>query len=384
MCSFDRARWAVRVGATLPQRLRRRRSATGERGAVIVMVALMMTVILGIAAFAIDVGQWYWLHRRLQSAADAAALAGAYALPNAATAASTAQTYVAKNISGATATVTTPYNSDSKQIKVTVTMQATTFLAGVLGITAPTETVSAVATKSPDSVAAAVFANDTNCTDKGVDVEGNGASIPGGIYSNGTFYNGSNNGIFGWVSYGGPNNCSSTAGDGTFTDGPPKSHSATSDWPWDPRPNLPACTYSADSFTFSTIGMTIPSGVYCATGSITLSGNGMSGNVTFIANSFNLTGNNGNYTPYWGLSDCRCTTGLFAYQTGGDTMTLAGNGSGGISGVIFAPNAQIVETANNFTATGFLEGYQVKFTGNSYTLNGSGPTVGGTSAALIG
>lgn len=363
---------------------RLRRVLAGERGAVSVMVALMLPVLVGMAAFAVDLGEWYWQHRQLQTAADAAALAGAFALPNSTTATTQAQSYVSKNVSGATTTVTTPYNSSSSQIKVTVTKPAASILSGVLGITPPTEKVTAIASKAPSTVAAAVFASDTTCSDNAVDIEGNGANIPGGIYSNGTFYNGSNNDSFGWVDYGGPNSCSAHDGNGTFTSGLPVFHKNASGWPWDPRPDLPACTYSAASFNFNMGGMAIPSGVYCATGNITLSGNNMSGNVTFIAASFTLTGNNGSFTPYWGLSDCSCSTGLFVYQTGSSTLTLGGNGAGGIYGAVFAPNAQIVETANSFTATGFLEGKEVQFQGNNYTLNGSGPTIGGSPANLIG
>ncbi len=48
----------------------------GERGAVAVIVALLMTVFVGFAAFVVDIGYTYEMRRQLQSAADAAALAG--------------------------------------------------------------------------------------------------------------------------------------------------------------------------------------------------------------------------------------------------------------------------------------------------------------------
>jgi len=47
-----------------------------EDGAVVVIVALMMTVLMGFAALAIDVGFMYNQRRSLQNAADAGALAG--------------------------------------------------------------------------------------------------------------------------------------------------------------------------------------------------------------------------------------------------------------------------------------------------------------------
>ena len=53
--------------------------------------------LLGIAAFSIDVGYAYYAKRQLQSATDAAALAGAQDLPNATTAIATATSYAAAN-----------------------------------------------------------------------------------------------------------------------------------------------------------------------------------------------------------------------------------------------------------------------------------------------
>ena len=73
------------------------RRARGERGQILALVALALVVLLGICAFAIDVGYAYYAKRQLQSATDAAALAGAQDLPNGATAISTATSYAAAN-----------------------------------------------------------------------------------------------------------------------------------------------------------------------------------------------------------------------------------------------------------------------------------------------
>jgi len=52
----------------------------GQRGGVLVFVAISLTVLLGIAALAIDTGNFRAHRRQLQSSADAGALAGAAAL----------------------------------------------------------------------------------------------------------------------------------------------------------------------------------------------------------------------------------------------------------------------------------------------------------------
>ena len=73
------------------------RRARGERGQILAVVVLALVALLGIAAFAIDVGYAYYAKRQLQSATDAAALAGAQDLPVAATAITTATAYAAAN-----------------------------------------------------------------------------------------------------------------------------------------------------------------------------------------------------------------------------------------------------------------------------------------------
>jgi Putative Flp pilus-assembly TadE/G-like len=54
-----------------------RRSSDGERGQVIPIVALALTVLFGASALAVDVGYWRYQERLQQAAADSAAVAGA-------------------------------------------------------------------------------------------------------------------------------------------------------------------------------------------------------------------------------------------------------------------------------------------------------------------
>jgi putative Flp pilus-assembly TadE/G-like protein len=86
-----------------------------ERGQILPIVALALVALLGISAFAIDVGYAYYAKRQLQSATDAAALAGAQDLPTAATAIATATSYATANtpanLSGLTFTYTTSCTS---------------------------------------------------------------------------------------------------------------------------------------------------------------------------------------------------------------------------------------------------------------------------------
>jgi|tagenome__1003787_1003787.scaffolds.fasta_scaffold20966569_1 Flp pilus assembly protein TadG len=73
------------------------RRARAERGQILGVVALALVALLGIAAFSIDVGYAYYAKRQLQSATDAAALAGAQDLPNGTTAIASATSYATAN-----------------------------------------------------------------------------------------------------------------------------------------------------------------------------------------------------------------------------------------------------------------------------------------------
>ena len=63
-----------------------------QSGQVVIMVAVMLVMLLGFAAFVVDMGRIYVSYRLLRNSTDAAALAGAEDLPNS-TAASTATSY---------------------------------------------------------------------------------------------------------------------------------------------------------------------------------------------------------------------------------------------------------------------------------------------------
>ncbi|MGH7606821.1 MAG: TadG family pilus assembly protein, partial [Gemmatimonadales bacterium] len=75
-----------------------RRLAREERGGVLPLVGLSLTVILGFAALAIDVTHQQALDAQLEATADAAALAAASRLPNEAEARETAIDYAKSNM----------------------------------------------------------------------------------------------------------------------------------------------------------------------------------------------------------------------------------------------------------------------------------------------
>jgi len=123
----------------------------GERGQVLILVAVALLVLLAFAALAVDVGHLYGERRQMQNAADAAALAGARVLcenwASAATREALAETtaidYAERN-GATTVTVTTPF-SPTNVVSVTAATTSTSFLAGAPPIGVPEATVGASA-----------------------------------------------------------------------------------------------------------------------------------------------------------------------------------------------------------------------------------------------
>jgi len=130
-----------------------RARAARDDGQVLVISVLFLTVLLGMAAFTIDVGSWYHTHRQAQATADAAALAAAQELPYKTTGAATtlALQYAAKNGGGLVAgdvTYSTKYNPNDT-VTVRVRRPAPLFFAKILGISSVTTVGKSTARAEP-------------------------------------------------------------------------------------------------------------------------------------------------------------------------------------------------------------------------------------------
>jgi hypothetical protein len=110
-----------------------------ERGQVIVLTVIAMTVLLGMTALVLDVGAWFHSKRQLQATADAAALAGAQMLPDTpGSAQSTALSYANQNgggVAGADITITGT-NSSNDTIEVKGFKNEPGFFSKILGVDA--------------------------------------------------------------------------------------------------------------------------------------------------------------------------------------------------------------------------------------------------------
>ena len=119
----------------------RRALVADERGAVLPLVALMLVVICGVAGLVLDVGNAYLNKRRLQQAADLAALSAAADLPNVDKAIQDANAFAQANWGHSinmTVTATTGCTTDGcatpDKVMVTAKANVPTTFANVLGI----------------------------------------------------------------------------------------------------------------------------------------------------------------------------------------------------------------------------------------------------------
>jgi len=138
---------------TVQERFARfRGNRSREGGYVAVLTALLMVVLVGMAAFAVDVGRWYVVGQQAQRAADAAALAGVTSLPGDMPAAVTN----AKNFSkingfdgavlGTTVTAGQDLtNSRPTRLRVTVSRTVNNIFGPLMGVPTTTVTRTAVA-----------------------------------------------------------------------------------------------------------------------------------------------------------------------------------------------------------------------------------------------
>jgi hypothetical protein len=123
-----------------------------ERGQSMAITVVFMVVLLGFAALVIDVGSWYRAHRSAQSTADAAALAGAQALPDTGGASTLATQYATKNGGSAGSPGGSPQITITQQgyepdtITVKVTRPSPGFFAKIFGSAFGTVSVSGTAT----------------------------------------------------------------------------------------------------------------------------------------------------------------------------------------------------------------------------------------------
>ena len=155
-----------------------------ESGQAIILFALVFVVLCSFAALALDLGGAYIEKSSLQTAADAAALAGAQDLPDAAAASNTAIYYAGQNDAAAVTTATAPYNGDSNMIEVVCTKTITYTFARLLGFSDTTVSARAVAKKEQPLGGAFDYTLFSGHPSAALSITGSGQYVSGNAHSN--------------------------------------------------------------------------------------------------------------------------------------------------------------------------------------------------------
>jgi Flp pilus assembly protein TadG len=110
-------------------------NSRSDRGQATILTLVFLVVLLGMAALVLDVGSWYRADRATQSTADAAALAGAQALPSDPGNANTlALQYVTKNGGGTSAVSLSTKFLTNDTVKVNVSKPAPGVFTKLFGV----------------------------------------------------------------------------------------------------------------------------------------------------------------------------------------------------------------------------------------------------------
>ena len=130
------------------------RSIWSDRGAMLPIFATMMLVLIGMAAFAVDLGWFFVNATRVQRSAEAAALSGVVELPADLPAATTAAVDVARHNGypidlDTSVTVIPQPGGNETQLQVTITDTVDTFFTSIFGMNQVTITRSATAEYVP-------------------------------------------------------------------------------------------------------------------------------------------------------------------------------------------------------------------------------------------
>ncbi len=158
-----------------------------DRGQATVLTLVFLVVLLGMAALVLDIGSWYRADRATQSAADAAALAGAQALPSSpANAGTLASQYATKNGGGTSGVTVSSGPMANDTIKVTLSRQASgvfTKLFGVRTVTVGSKATARASLMAQAKYVAPIGVNVLNPKLKGVSScpcfgSGNPATLP--------------------------------------------------------------------------------------------------------------------------------------------------------------------------------------------------------------
>lgn len=359
------------------------RAALRDRaGATIILYALTLPALIGFAGLAVEVGQWYDARTKLQTAADAGALAGAWELKaggGTGTVTTAAGEAVGKNpVTTNSITIATPpssgsYAGNTSAVQVTLTQQQAPLFSALFNITAFNITTTATALVQSTNTACLLALDPTSAG--AVTVQGNAyvqfntcvAASNSNNQTDAILINGdsqfSGQSLVTVGNYEANGNSEVALTQPATTDADPMT---------DPFANLDitspsGCTYSGTQSYSGTV--VVQPGTYC--GGITINN---SANVTFAPGTYYINGGN---LKINGGATVNCSCGA---SGSGVTFVFTNNGGSGSTGTVdINGNATVnlqapTDTSNSTTypypGLLFLQDRNAA-TGTQATLNGN-------------
>ena len=334
-----------------------------EKGSIIVIVALSLTVIMAFAAIVIDYGTVVVEKTKFQNAVDAASLSAANYLPDTTQATSKANNYIELN-GYHPSDIAITFSDSNKTIKVVGTKTIPYSFARIMGFTDITITQTASAKKESvgEAFDYALFSGGQTGIDlSGIELSGSNNYIDGNVHTNSFFKSsGSSTTITGNVE----------AATTITTSG---AHTNINQLiPNAPIISMPdfsqALKLQAEQFGHSYIGnksyngssININEPIY-VNGNLSISGSHFSGKGCIIATgNISISGSNINQS----LDDSVCI-----YSLNGD-ITMSGS-SITLDGILYAPNGVIKLSGSNKTINGRVIAERIDISGSSLTIETS-------------
>lgn len=361
-----------------------------ERGAVLVMTTIMLAILLGVAALAIDVGYMYAHRENLRNATDSAAIAAGLAVKENPSvnqntldsiALSEAQNIISDLVATDIEVTRSPgtadgyaydYTGDSTAVGVTITQNKNTFFSRILSIADMDVRTRAVANTgfgAPGLIY--VFKK----TGEGIRLSGNSTlTVNGGVIVNSTGPNPiSISGNFSFIAA----EEIGVAANNFICDPPKCRPSAISNMPpgADPLASIPPPTYGActrtSSYQLTTGQTTINPGVYC--GGITISGNNTRVNFSpgtyIIMNGLNISNRatvTGSNVMIYNTGNATYPYRAFTVSQQNTSVNLTGISGGTYNGIVY------FQDRNNPRTVSFTSNASVALNGIIYVNKAPG------------
>jgi Flp pilus assembly protein TadG len=357
-------------------RVRLRRSIGGKRGGqsgqVFVIIAMALVGLLGFAAMALDVGFLWAIRRQMQTAADAAAIAGAREIAlkqtdvTAAAQGDASENGFTNGANNVTVTVKNPpatgsYAGAWDGVEAIVSQKEPTFFLGALGIKSVNLSARAVAHLSSGldciyalngSASNALVASGSASIDAGCGVVVDSRSSSALVVSGGACISAKSIGVVG--NYNNSSSCPLTPDPETGIDSVSDPLANLS------PPSVGGCNYT--NFSLKSGTATLNPGVYC--NGITVSASGTTAILnpgTYILDGGGLTVSGGANIQGTGVSFYN-TQGAASYKpivvSGGSSTTLSAPTSGSLAGILFFQDRSIKSSSQNTVSGGSTAGFE--------------------------